>query len=597
MLFPSLRTVPLLIGLPALLLWPRTALARSTPPASLVDSALALPYNDLVRDLPASEAFLRSALAQARAQDRRDALGHLHRFMSVVTGLAGQADTATHHSLQAVEHFRAQGDRLMLGMMLCDIGHGTKRRDLDRAFAYYREGLPMLEELDARSELTRAYNNFSMLYEMRGDIDSALYYGRKGLALKEALNDSTGLPYGLNRVALYLLHQERFAEAQALMLRADSIRRIKNDVHGLAEQRLYFGDLYQSWGRVPEAIEAFNASVEGARDVKVPYMEQYAQERLAELYELQGDAPNALAATRRAYAIKDSLLNERNSRTIIELEQRYAVAEKDRSIAELRAETQRRQLLIWLSLAASGLVLAGGGLWYQVKQRRLRAERDAAIIAERDAGLKAVFDATENERRRLAAELHDGIGQQLGGLKHRLERLKDHNGLDGPMQEVIHIVDDTSREVRDLAHQMMPKALGRLGLVPALDEMLRRSFHGSGVQVTFDHFGIAEDLRPEIATGLYRIAQELVANILKHAAATRVDVQLMRNRDHLVLMVQDDGRGMGRSASNGIGPLGIGLRNITDRARALGGTFTISGTPGHGTEASVRVPLHTAVPA
>jgi signal transduction histidine kinase len=567
-------------------------MARPASAQGLVDSLLALPYNDMVRDLPASERALRTALAEAMRSNRRYAIGHLHRSLSIVTGLAGQLDTATHHSLRAVEHFRATGDRRMEGLMLCDLGHGTKRRDLDRAFAYYRQGLPILEALDAREDLTRAYNNFSMLYEMRGDIDSALFYGRKGLALKEELKDSIGLPYGLNRVALYLLHKQRFHEAQALMLRADSIRRIKNDVHGLAEQLLYFGDLYQSWGRVPEAIEAFSRAVQVAREVQVPYMEQYAQERLAELYELQGDAPNALAATRRAYAIKDSLLNERNSRTIIELEQRYAVAEKDRAIAELRAETQRRQLLIWLSLAASGLVLAGGGLWYQVKQRRLRAERDAAIIAERDAGLKAVFDATENERRRLAAELHDGIGQQLGGLKHRLERLKDRNGLDGPMQEVIHIVDDTSREVRELAHQMMPKALQRLGLVPALDDMLRRSFHASGIQVTFDHFGIGDDLRPELATGLYRIAQELVANILKHAAATRVDVQLMRNRDHLVLMVQDNGRGFQAPA-----PGGIGLRNITDRARALGGTFTISGTPGHGSEASVRLPVHSTLPA
>lgn len=557
-----------------------------------MDSALALPYNDMVADLPASQALLQEAIQQAKATGRTDALGRLHRFLSTVTGLAGQLDSSTYHGMEAIRLFREQDDRLMLGIMLCDMGHGIKRRDLDQAFALYREGLPILEGLDARAELTRGYNNFSMLYEMRGDIDSALYYGRKGLALKEELNDSTGLPYGLNRVALYLLYKERFEEARDLMLRADSIRRLTKDEHGLAEQQIYFGDLYQTWGRLPEAVAYFEEAIRRARQVKVPYMEQYCQERLAEVHEQLGDASAALAATRRAFAIKDSLFNERNSQTILDLEQRYKVAEKDREIAELGAEAARRQLLVWLSLGALVVVVALGLLAYQVKQRRLRAERDAAIIAERDAGLKAVFEATESERRRLAAELHDGIGQQLGGLKHRLEHIKGANGQAPALEEVIHIVDDTSREVRDLAHQMMPKALSRLGLVPALDDMLRRSFQGTGVQHAFDQFGVPEGLRPELATGLYRIAQELVGNILKHARATQVDVQLMRNKDHLVLLVQDNG--LGYAATNASG---IGLRNITDRARALGGTFTISGTPGQGTEARVRVPVQATIPA
>lgn len=562
----------------------------------LVDSMLAVPYNDLVRDLAVSETALRAAIAQARELGRTEAQADLHRLMGTVTGLAGQLDSATYHGLAAAELFRSIGDQRKLGVMLCDLGHGTKRRDLDRAFGYYREGVALLEALDARSDLTRAYNNFSMLFEMRGDVDSALIIARKGLALKEALNDSTGLPYGLNRVALYLLHKERFEESLALMQRAEEIRRLTNDVHGLAEQQVFFGDLYQTWGRTAEAIARFAEGARLGNEMGIPYMEQYCQERLAELHEGRGEHHLALAATRRAFALKDSLFNERNSRTIIELEKRFEVAEKDRAIAELGAEAARRQLYIWLSLGALLLVSASGLLLHQVRQRRLRAERDAAIIAERDAGLKAVFEATEAERRRLAAELHDGVGQQLGGLKHRLEGLR--GVLPTPstdaLHDVIHIVDDTSREVRDLAHQMMPKALARLGLAPALDEMLHRSFKGTGVRVAFDHVGVDDALPAELATGLYRIAQELVANILKHAQATQVDVQLMRNRDHVVLLVQDDGRGFD---GHGKAAQGIGLRNITDRARALGGSFTLEGTPGQGTEARVRVPIGIPIPS
>lgn len=573
--------------------------AQEEHSSTVVDSALAMPYNDMVRDLPASQALLQQALAEARSKERKDAYGQLHRFLSTVTLLSGQLDSAVYHGQQAIHHFREQGDRLMLGMMLCDLGHVTKRRDTDQALVFYREGISILEELDARQELTRGYNNLSMVYEVKGEIDSALYFGRKGLVLVEQLNDSTGLPYSLNRVALYLLHKERFEEARELMLRADTIRRATNDAHGMAEQLLYFGDLYQSWEKVPEAIVQFEAAAQAARRVQVPYMEQYAQERLAELYESQGDVSGALRSTRRAFAIKDSLFNENNSRTILEMEQRYEAAEKDRAIAELGAAAERRQLYIWLGVGLMALLLVSGLLFHQVKQRRMRAERDAAIIAERDAGLKAVFEATEGERRRLAAELHDGIGQQLGGLKHRLESIKGSNGQGAPLDEVIHIVDDTSREVRDLAHQMMPKALSRLGLVPALNEMLQRSFHGTSVQVSFDHFGVPNELPSEVVTGLYRITQELVGNIIKHAQASQVDVQLLRNKEQLVLLVQDNGKGFRSEAAarKASAAPGIGLRNIGDRARSLGGTFTITGTAGEGTEASVRVPIEATVSA
>lgn len=571
------------------LLWGALAwndLAARSAPEPVIDSALTLPYDAMVRDLGASEAFLRTALAHARTLGRTDAYGPLHRSLSIVLGMSGALDSSTHHGLLAVEEFRSRNDRLMLGVMLCDLGHGTKRRDLDRAFAFYREGVPMLEELNARAELTRAYNNYSMLFEMRGDIDSALYFGRKGLALKEALHDSIGLPYGLNRVAQYLLHKERFEEALALTQRADSIRRMRNDTHGMAEQSIFFGDLYAAWNKVDEAIAYFNDAVHGARSVGVPYMEQYAQEQLAQLHERTGDTRSALAATRRAHTIQDSLFNDRNSRTIIELEKRYEVARKDQAIAELKAETTRRKLYIGLSLGALVVLGAGGLVVHQVRQRRLRAERDAAIIAEREAGLRAVFEATEQERRRLSRELHDGVGQQLGGLKHRLQHLT-RDGDPEALERTVQLVDDTAREVRDLAHQLMPRALSRVGLVPALQDLLTRTFGAGPVETEFVHTGVPTDLPEALGTGVYRIAQELLSNVLRHAHATRVELQLIRNKGHLMLLVEDNGRGYGAGTT---GP-GIGLLNIADRARALEGTFTIEAQRSGGTVAIVRVPL------
>jgi signal transduction histidine kinase len=523
---------------------------------AFVDSVLAVPYDVMVGDLNTSNSTLHRALIAARGGNDRIAQGQVCSKLAVVHHLLNQLDSSTYYGLKAVDLFREAGDRVLLGEALCSLGHEVKRSDLPQAFAYYRQGLSMLEAEQARAALSGSYDNFGVVHALNNDRDSALFYYRKALAFKEQLNDSNGIPYSLNKIAVALLPQGRFEEALALMQRADTIRHAINDRMGLADQPVYFGDLYQAWGRYPEAIAQFTIGIERSVAVAFPYLRQYSFERIAECHDALGDHRAALAATKRATQVRDSIQGESTTRTILELKERFNAAEKDRAIALLNERAARRQLYIWLILIALVLVLVSGLYLHQLRQRRLRAERDAAIIREREAGLKAVFQATEEERRRLARELHDGVGQQL-------------------------------REVRDLAHQLMPKALSRLGLAPALADLVQRSFSGTAIAASFEHFAVPDELLVDMATGLYRITQELLNNILKHAQASTVEVQLLSNRGHLVLIVQDNGRGV--QATNTTP--GIGLLNIADRVRALNGTFALESTPGQGTAATVRVPL------
>jgi signal transduction histidine kinase len=570
-----------------LLLGTATGLYAAHPDQrSFLDSLLAVPYQSMVGDLSVSYHALHRALPIARQLNDPNAEGRLCGRLSVVHHLLNQLDSATHYGLLAVELHRTSGDRALLGEALCNLGHEVKRTDLQQAFEYYRQGLPMLEETRSWKSLAGCYDNYGAVHELGNDRDSALFFYRKALALKEELNDSNGIPYSLNKIAVALLPQQRYHEALALVQRADTIRSALNDRMGLADQAAYFGDVYQAWGRYTEAIEQFVLGIHRASEVSFPFLRQYCYERIAECQEALGDHRAALEATKRATQVRDSIQGENTARTILELKERYNAAEKDRAIALLNERAARRQLYIWAGLGAMVLLVLGG-LWsHQHRQRRLRAERDAAIIREREAGLKAVIEATEEERRRLARELHDGVGQQLGGLKHRLEHLRGAPNAPG-LQDPITIVDDTAREVRDLAHQLMPKTLSRLGLVPAVEDLLHKAFNATGTKVGLDHVGMEAGVPDSLATGLYRIVQELVGNIIKHAHATAVEVQLLRNKGHVVLIVQDNGRGLVRTE----GAVGLGLMNIADRARAMGGTFSIEGGPGRGTVATIRVPL------
>lgn len=549
-----------------------------------VDSIVQLPYDVMSSDLAAAITLQHRALSHMRGGGASVQQGMAMELLHKAHYLLGAYDSATYHALNAIDVYRTLGDKAREGGAQCALAYNMKRRDLSAAFEMMRQGMTKLEEADARKDLASYTNSFGVLFEMRGDMDSAYYFYDRSLRLKREVGDSLGIPFSMNCLGTVEHMRGNFIESERWFVQAMEERRSRGDAFGVAEEHLYFGELYEAWGKRPEAIAAYEAALTATTTVDYPRGRQQSLERLSALYEADGETARALLTARAAMALKDSLLNAERERTVAELDRRYRVAEKDRAIAQLKERAAQRQLVLWAVAIALVLVAASGMFFHQWRQQRLRAERDAAIIKEREAGLRAVFAATEEERKRLARELHDGVGQQLGGIKHRLEHMRATDTAEA-LPVVIGLVDGTAREVRELAHQLMPKALSRLGLVPALRDLMKSAFDGTGTQGSFDAYGVPDVLRPELATGIYRITQEALANIIKHACATKADVQLIRNREHLVLIVHDDGIGFDakRSAE------GLGLSGMGDRARAIGGSFAIEGQGG--TTITIRAPI------
>ncbi|MBK8500202.1 MAG: sensor histidine kinase [Flavobacteriales bacterium] len=562
------------------------AATRGTLTDAWVDSIVQLSYDVMSSDLATTIALQHRALSQLRRQGPSVRQGMALEILHKAHYLLGAYDSATHHALKAIDMYRAIGDKAREGGAECALAYNMKRRDLATAFEIMRQGIGKLEEADAREWLASHTNSFGVLYEMRGDLDSAYYCYARSLRIKREVGDSLGVPFSMNCLGTVEHLRGNFIESERWFRQAMEERRSRGDAFGVAEEHLYFGELYEAWGRRSDAIAAYEAALSATTALDYPRGRQQSLERLSVLYEAGGETLRALSTARAAMALKDSLLNAERERTVAELDRRYRVAEKDRAIAQLNERAARRQLVIWAVAIALFLVVVLGMLFHQWRQQRLRAERDAAIIREREAGLKAVFAATEEERKRLARELHDGVGQQLGGIKHRLEHLRSATA-DQALPDVIGLLDGAAREVRELAHQLMPKALSRLGLVPALRDLVKSSFDGTNVQGRFDAHGVPDVLRPELATGIYRIAQESIGNIIKHAGATHVDIQLIRNREHLVLIVHDDGIGFDATRAPG----GLGIVGMADRARTAGGSFAIEG--GGGTTITVRAPIET----
>jgi two-component system, NarL family, sensor histidine kinase DevS len=205
--------------------------------------------------------------------------------------------------------------------------------------------------------------------------------------------------------------------------------------------------------------------------------------------------------------------------------------------------------------------------------------------------LERVLSAQEDERRRLARELHDETGQALTSILlglRGLEEAKDPEALGAALEEVRDLVRSTLQDVRRLAVELRPKALDDFGLVPAVERLTESFAEQTRIDVEFVHNVPDGRLPPEVETALYRIVQESLTNVVKHARAGHVSIVLTSKAGSVSILVEDDGVGFEPSRARGDG---LGLIGMRERIGLLGGRVTVESRPGAGTTFVAEVPV------
>jgi signal transduction histidine kinase len=207
---------------------------------------------------------------------------------------------------------------------------------------------------------------------------------------------------------------------------------------------------------------------------------------------------------------------------------------------------------------------------------------------------RRVLEAQEIERRRVAVELHDELGQSLTAIKINLqlsERFKD-KPLEQLNAENIRIIEDALQQVRRLATTLRPSMLDDLGLAPALKWIAEQTATRCGFAVTFHSERTQQRLSPDIETACFRIVQEALTNIARYAQPQRVDITLVRDQSTLVLRVQDDGVGFNLEAMHARATAGgsLGVLGMQERATLIGGRLDIDSVPGQGSTVQLTCP-------
>jgi len=231
-----------------------------------------------------------------------------------------------------------------------------------------------------------------------------------------------------------------------------------------------------------------------------------------------------------------------------------------------------------------------------ISRHRAETEREQSVVREQQARVEYTLQliaAQEAERKRIAAELHDSMGQNLLLIKNLAEMALRATGRPGEMHDHLTNINQLAvqciTEARQISRDLRPFQLDHLGLRRALEAMLEQTAQASQVHFTFKFEPVDELFSPDAALNLYRIVQESLNNILKHSGARQVNVQLERDIHEVQLLIEDDGVGFVPEKAGA--RKGLGLKNITERVRMLGGKLDLVSAPGKGTRISVTIPL------
>jgi ligand-binding sensor domain-containing protein/signal transduction histidine kinase len=242
----------------------------------------------------------------------------------------------------------------------------------------------------------------------------------------------------------------------------------------------------------------------------------------------------------------------------------------------------------WWFVSLAVLSLIGLiALAYQIRIRQLKRAQ-----AAQEAFARRLIESQETERHRIASELHDGLGQSLVIIKNRallsLNFPDDHERMTEQVQEISAATSQAIAEMREIAYDLRPYQLDRLGLSRALESMLKKVAASSDITFVVEIDKLDKLLTKELEINLYRIVQESINNIIRHSGATEASVNVKRDAQGVQILIADNGCGFALTADL---KLGLGLTGIAERARMLGAKHEIQSTPGKGTRITLRLEL------
>ena len=344
----------------------------------------------------------------------------------------------------------------------------------------------------------------------------------------------------------------------------------------------------------------------------LPYhIEIKIAEILSSCYEEKENINQALYYLKKADGLKDAQIDSEKFAISNQLALEYQAQEKEKAIENLETENEQGQAKLQQSrrlLIALGALLAVGilAVYYIIRYYNQRVKTRSLITHQREEldrqrimklqndlrirSLESMMNGQEQERSRIANDLHDSLGGLLSTLKLQYDTLQiDHKKLsaDKSYQKIYELIDHACGEVRDISRNLKPASLDKIGLAASLNDLINRYSANGNPEIFLHTNKVDTGLSNEKKLHVYRIIQELLNNAIKHSDADEVDIQLTQQNKELFVKVEDNGKGFDEEKVK----KGLGLENIKSRVNMLNGELEWDSGPGMGTSVMINIPV------
>ena len=514
--------------------------------------------------------------------------------------------------------------------------------DYRKAIEHYTQAANLLEQINPKI-VSVVYDGMAEVYHNMTQYDKATEYDKKAIAAAKKFRFKSAIASRTMNYITRLLDRNMFVEAEEEL---SNIEPIVKEVNKPISSLLFYqckGKIFQEKKQFQEAVDYLKLAntyakisedqnlqlatlgplieclIEAGKldDAKV-YLDTLLQNSikyemktyrtdaysmLAQWHIAKSDYKTAYRFLEMKMLLSDSISSDEAKEKIAQAEIRYKVAGKDREIKSLQDEKQIQQLLlhqknilnyILIGSALSLLVISLLGYRnYTHRQKLQQAKIDELETEKQLTATEAILKGEEQERSRLAKDLHDGLGGMLSGIKYSLNNMKE-NLIMTPtnaqaFEHSINMLDNSINEMRRVAHNLMPESLLKFGLDDALKDFCNEINRNGILKVIYQSFDLKDkSIDQSLSVTIYRVIQELLNNIVKHAEAKQAIVQVSVVDNQITLTVEDDGKGFDSLSLPTV--QGIGWKNITSRVDYHKGKINLQSEAGKGTSIFIEFP-------
>lgn len=552
--------------------------------------------------------YLNKAFEIRMSLDNKIGASGILRLIGFIYKNNGQTDSAFAAFYQSIRLIEESNDSISLGSSYLELAHLLcDYEELSQAKKYYDKSYALALKMNNQSNLAYCYEGYGKFYLHKTDFRKALENYLKAASIHNDLINKTDLATTYNNIAVCYDALEQHVQAIEFYKNSLSLCEELGNVRQIATRNYNLSVSFNNLGKIDSAIYFLKQSQLYAVEVEDVGRQAVVLKDLSELYAEKKDFLRAYVNYKQYGVLKDSLINSEKISSIAEMQTKYETEKKEQEITLLSQENKTKEAQRNLLFAVAISLLAGVvTLSFLYLQRKKIAKKNEFIAGQKIESLldeqeiktyNAMLEGQEEERMRIATDLHDRLGSMLSTVKLLFSALDDkidqnHKETKKQYEKANYLIDEACVEVRRVSHNLGTGMVANFGLYRALEELCESIDDSGKIKCTMQAFGIESgSLKLKVEVGVYRMVQEAFNNTLKYAKAKNLTLQLNRNDEELTIMIEDDGVGFDLEVAKMKG--GMGLNNLDMRATKLKGTLHIDTKIGRGATTIIEIPLNS----